>query len=98
MLACALECYKELNPILSQKIIDTDCLVDKKNRDLFRNMLCLVSVNPWGQEAIMDYHTAIRYLERVADRSTNIGELVYYIAHGEAINAPVHKELNWDDN
>ena len=83
MLWAAMKCYEGLDCNLTHQIIDRDTLVDKRNRDLFRDMLCIVSVHPWVQETIMDYYVAIRYIERVADRATNIAKLVYYIVLGE---------------
>jgi phosphate transport system protein len=85
MLREALHCYESLDCDLSREVIDKDASVDKRNRDLFRDMVCLLSVHPWVQESIMDYHVAIRYIERVADRATNIAEAVYYIVNGEPL-------------
>lgn len=83
MLRGALHCYDTLDCGLTKQVIDKDTSVDKRNRDLFRDMVCVLSVHPWIQETIMDYHVAIRYIERVADRATNIAELAFYIAQGE---------------
>ncbi len=83
MLRGALRCYDTLDCALTRQVIDKDTSVDKRNRDLFRDMVCVLSVHPWIQETIMDYHVAIRYIERVADRATNIAELAFYIVQGE---------------
>jgi len=83
MLLGALRCYETLECGMTSKVIAKDTSVDKRNRDLFRDMVCVLSVHPWVQETIMDYHVAIRYIERVADRATNIAELVFYIVQGE---------------
>ena len=85
MLRGALRCYADLDCDLSRQVIEKDASVDKRNRDLFRDMVCLLSVHPWVQESIMDYHVTIRYIERVADRATNIAEAVYYIVNGEPL-------------
>ena len=99
MLLVALECYEKLDIDLAKQMIDADGLVDKKNRELFRDMLCVGSIHPWGQEVIMDYHVAIRYLGRVADRAANIGELVHYIVSGEPVKKPAYdEELIWNDD
>jgi phosphate transport system protein len=82
MLKMALKAYDEADVTLSAAVMPQDAYVDKHNRDLFRDMICILSVNPWWQEAVMDYHVAIRYVERVADRATNIAELAYYAVHG----------------
>jgi phosphate transport system protein len=83
MLSGAMRCYDTLDCDLTRQVIDKDTSVDKRNRDLFRDMVCVLSVHPWVQETIMDYHVAVRYIERVADRATNIAELVFYIVQGE---------------
>jgi phosphate transport system protein len=98
MLKTALTAYEQLDPDLSMVIKRSDASVDKSNKDLYRNMICLVSVNPWLHEAAMDYHVAIRYIERVADRATNIAELVYYIVNGEPIKKKVVQEELWNDD
>lgn len=82
MLTDALKCYEVMDCDIAGRVLATDSAVDKKNKELFRDMICLVSVNPWCQELIMDCHTIIRYIERVGDRATNIAEFVYYIVHG----------------
>lgn len=97
MLKSSLQAYKEKNPEVASVIKAQDETVDKRNKDLCRNMLCIVSVNSWVQEAVMDYHIAIRYIERVADRATNIAELVYYIANGESMKKRTVQEDIWDD-
>lgn len=97
MLTAAVRAYEKADSDTVNFIRDSDNQVDKKNRDLFRNMLCLVSVNPWLQEAAMDYHTVVRYIERVADRATNIAELTYYILHGEPIKKRAIPEELWND-
>ncbi len=97
MLTAAIRAYEQDDSETIKMIRASDRQVDKKNKDLFRNMLCLVSVNPWLQEAAMDYHTVVRYIERVADRATNIAELTYYILHGEPIKIrPIPVGL-WND-
>jgi phosphate transport system protein len=93
MLRGALDSFATLDCDRTLQVIAKDSTVDKGNRDLFREMVCIVSVNPWVQETIMDYHVAVRYIERVGDRSTNIAELVHYIVKGEPFNkAAVKKE------
>jgi phosphate transport system protein len=83
MLQAAITAYRLLDPAAASQIDAKDCLVDQCNRQVFRNILCILSVNPWAQELVLDYHVAVRYIERMADRATNIAELVYYIATGK---------------
>jgi phosphate transport system protein len=97
MLVASLKAYEQADSGTIKMIRDSDSNVDKKNKDLFRNMICLVSVNPWLQEAAMDYHTVVRYIERAADRATNIAELTYYILHGEPIKKRTIPEALWNE-
>lgn len=92
MLREALDCFATLDCDQTLQIIAKDSSVDKGNRDLFREMVCIVSVNPWVQETIMDYHVAVRYIERVGDRSTNIAELVHYIVNGQPLKKAFFKK------
>ena len=97
MLETALQSFDQLDAGLSKMVEEKDSSVDKMNRDLFRNMICLVSINPWSQETAMDYHVAVRYIERVADRATNIAELVYYMIHGEPLKKLAVQTDIWDE-
>jgi len=96
MLETAMKSYEQLDSGLYKLVEEKDSAVDKMNRDLFRNMICLVSINPWSQETAMDYHIAVRYIERVADRATNIAEQVYYMIHGEAVKKPSLQDDIWN--
>jgi phosphate transport system protein len=97
MLQAAISAYRSLDANAASKINASDCLVDQCNRQVFRNILCILSVNPWAQELVLDYHVAVRYIERMADRATNIAELVYYIASGMPFKVkPIPEDL-FDD-
>lgn len=98
MLRQSLQSYETIDVNLAKSTIDKDSSVDKMNKLLFREMLCLCSIHPWVQEVIMDYHIAIRYIERVADRTTNISELVYYIVQGHSLKPISYSEEIWHGN
>lgn len=98
MLKQSLQSYEKVDVELAKATIEKDSSVDKMNKLLFREMLCLGSLHPWVQEVIMDYHVAIRYIERVADRTTNISELVYYIVQGHSLKSVPYSEEIWNDN
>lgn len=83
MLREAVQAYSGLDASQVSRITKRDDLVDKANREIFRNILCLSSVNPWIQETVLDYYTISRYIERCGDRAANIAEIVYYIIYGE---------------
>ncbi|MDF2500428.1 MAG: phoU 2 [Anaerosporomusa subterranea] len=97
MLQAAISAYQSLDAEAASKIDANDCLVDQCNRQVFRDILCILSVNPWAQELVLDYHVAVRYIERIADRATNIAELVYYIASGKPFKEKPLPEGLFDD-
>jgi len=83
MLAEALHCYKENDAELAKLITERDAVVNRLNKELFRGTVAMVAVNPYANELAMDFHTTLRYIERVADRSVKIAELVYYEVTGD---------------
>ncbi len=82
MLAEALAAYEKNDADMAMLVPQRDALVNRLNKDLFRNILAMATVKKYANELAMDFHTAVRYIERVADRSGNIAEYVYYAATG----------------
>ncbi len=82
MLMEALEAYEKNDSDLAALVPKRDALVNRLNKDLFRNILAMATVKKYANELAMDFHTAVRYIERVADRSGNIAEYVYYAVTG----------------
>lgn len=82
MLLEALEAYEKNDSDLAALVPKRDALVNRLNKDLFRNILAMATVKKYANELAMDFHTAVRYIERVADRSGNIAEYVYYAVTG----------------
>ena len=82
MLTEALQCYESNDSELALVVPKRDVLVNRLNKDLFRNIIAMATVKQYTNELAMDFHTAVRYIERVADRSGNIAEYVYYAVTG----------------
>ena len=82
MLTEALAAYEKNDADLAMLVPKRDALVNRLNKDLFRNILAMATVKKYANELAMDFHTAVRYIERVADRSGNIAEYVYYAVTG----------------
>ena len=82
MLTEALQCYESNDSELALAVPKRDALVNRLNKDLFRNIIAMATVKQYTNELAMDFHTAVRYIERVADRSGNIAEYVYYAVTG----------------
>lgn len=82
MLEEALDAYRKNDPEMAILVPKRDALVNRLNKDLFRNILAMATVKQYANELAMDFHTTVRYIERVADRSGNVAEYVYYAATG----------------
>ena len=82
MLTEALAAYEKNDADLAMLVPKRDALVNRLNKDLFRNILAMATVKKYANELAMDFPTAVRYIERVADRSGNIAEYVYYAVTG----------------
>jgi len=82
MLSEALDSYRKNDPEMAIQVPKRDALVNRLNKDLFRNILAMATVKQYANEFAMDFHTTVRYIERVADRSGNVAEYVYYAATG----------------
>lgn len=76
MLQCAVKAYEFLDLGLIAGIQARENIVDEKTKEVFRGILCILSINQWVQELVLDYHVAVRYVERTADRALNITEFV----------------------
>lgn len=82
MLSDAMRAYANNDPDLASEVIGQDDAVDKIRKELFVKLVSNAATDAKALEAILELHTAIRYIERVADRSTNIAEWVFYVATG----------------
>ncbi|MHC1759388.1 MAG: phosphate signaling complex protein PhoU [Negativicutes bacterium] len=82
ILAEAMHCYEAGDAELAMLVHKRDNLVNRMNKDLFHSIVGLTVVNQQINELAMDFHTTVRYIERVADRACNIVESVYYAVTG----------------
>jgi len=82
MLTDALKSYEANDAELAMQVHENDKLVNRLNKDLFSSTVHMATVNQYSNELALDFHTTVRYIERVADRSGNIAELVYYAVNG----------------
>ena len=82
MLADSIKSYETNDADLANQVIERDAEVNALNRALFRVLAETVSTDAKVLETVLQVHTAIRYIERVADRSTNVAEWVFYSATG----------------
>ena len=76
-------CFSENDAELAKKVIDTDEVVDKYFSRFRKDLVELIKQNPEEAEQYMDYLLIAKYIERIADHTTNIAEWVIYIAKSE---------------
>ncbi len=71
----------DLNQI--QRMINDDDIVDNKYNTLHEELIAAVSVSAALAAQAFHFLLVARYLERIADHITNIGERLYYMETGE---------------
>jgi len=84
----ALDCYVREDVELAYKMCKDDDLVDGIFSQIFRELLTYMMEDPKTISQATSLLFAGRYIERIADHATNIGERVIYLVTGEK------KELN----
>lgn len=71
---------------LAKKVIATDDQVDDYFADARNQLTLLMQQRPQNVPQYVDYLMIAKYLERIADHSTNIAQWVMYIVHNELKN------------
>ena len=87
MLTEAMHCYEAGDAELAVIVHQRNSLVNRLNKELFQKIVGMTAQNQNVNELAMDFHTTVRYIERVADRSCNIVESVYYAVTGYRFEA-----------
>lgn len=83
MLKESLEAYVNLDISQAEKVCFDDDEVDDIYNQVFRELLTYMMENPQNITQATQLIFVTRYLERVADHSTNIAEWVIYLATGQ---------------
>jgi len=79
----ALDAYIRENVELAMKMVQEDDEVDKLHKQVFRELLTIMMENPRTITQATHLLFVSRYLERIADHATNIGEEVLFLVTGE---------------
>lgn len=69
--------------LLVSALHEKDNIVDQLCRDIYKEIIMAAMVHPWTLEAAIDLQIVVRFIERVADRTTNIAEWLHYAACGQ---------------
>lgn len=83
MLRETLQAFVSHDLDLIQSMIAGDDEVDRLNREVHAEVLEQIQQNPSSAELGIGVILMSRFLERIADHCTNVGERVYYIQTGE---------------
>lgn len=93
MLRKALRSLRAGEVTLAKEVIASDDKVDRQCKELFDHLLAAMSHDPWEVRPGVQLILAVRYLERIADHSTNIAEDVIFwacgvdVRHGRNVSA-----------
>jgi len=83
MLDDSLQAYLNLDIQLAEKVCRDDDMVDKLYHQVFRELLTYMLEDPKKINQATQLIFVARYLERIADHSTNVAEWVIYLVTGE---------------
>jgi phosphate transport system protein len=85
MLRESLDAFVRQDPVLAQKVLDTDDEVDAFKDQIFRELLTYMMSEPTTIPRALSLILISRNLERVGDHATNIAEEVIYAAQGRDV-------------
>lgn len=86
MVSMAVKAYINEDVMLAQKCAEKDDEVDKMFGSLVSELIGLVPENPSATNQIIQLSFVCRFVERIADHSTNISENVIYLVTGKRFN------------
>ncbi|MDI6878164.1 MAG: phosphate signaling complex protein PhoU [Desulfitobacteriaceae bacterium] len=88
MIQQGLKAYELEDVSMAGKLAELDDEIDHLYKMVVKELLMLMGLHPEMTNQGMQLSFVARYIERIADHATNIGEHVFYIATGE------RKDLN----
>ncbi len=83
MIRETLRSFIERDIQMIEGMIRMDDEVDQLNREIHAEVISQIAANPRCAECSIGYLLMSRFLERIADHCTNVGERVYYMETGE---------------
>ena len=85
MLRESITAFIDKNTELAVEVIARDKTVDSINKQVFRELMALMSEDPKTIARAINLMTIAKAIERVGDHATNIAEEVFYLYKGEDI-------------
>lgn len=92
MLQKSIDSLINLDLNLARQVCKDDDEIDRINREMYDKVFSAIRKNPEHAEALIQYLSVSRHLERIADYATNIAEDVVYMVEGIIIR---HKPENY---
>jgi phosphate transport system protein len=86
MVTMSVKAYVDEDVMLAQKCAEKDDEVDKMFGQLVHELISMVPDNPNATNQIIQLSFVCRFIERIADHSTNISENVIYLVTGKTFN------------
>ena len=80
-----LDAFVRSDAVLARKVCADDDFVDNLTHQLFRELLSFMLENPETITRAVRLTFIGKYIERIADHATNIGELVIYMVEGKIV-------------
>ena len=93
MIRLALDALVQLDIEKAQQVIDMDDFVDDVNRKMYVDLQELMRGDVETIERAVQYLSSSRYIERIADLTTNIAEDVIFMTEGEVIRHQKNKQV-----
>ena len=95
----SLDAFVRADAVLARKVCAADDFVDDVTHQLFRELLSFMIENPGTISRAIRLTFIGKYIERIADHATNVGELVVYMVEGKIVRhiippAPVRQDLS----
>jgi len=88
----SLDAFVKWDSELARKVLEDDDAVDELTEQLFRELLSFMIENPKTISRAIRLSFIAKYIERIADHATNIGELIVYMVEGRIIRHMVHPQ------
>jgi phosphate transport system protein len=94
MLKDAIDSFVNRNSLLARDVCRRDDTVDNLNEQIFRELLTYMFQDIKNINRAIKLTFISKYLERIADHATNIGEDVFYIVEGKDIRHHIEEQKN----